>query len=240
MAGYLLAAIIYYEHRHQMGLRAVSFRVDFARIRRLVQLGLPAALQITLEVGVFAAATTLAGRLGAVPLAAHQVALHTASMTFMVPFGLSSAAAVRVGQAVGRGDADGVARAGWTAIAIGAAFMSLAALCFVIFPREIIRLYTPDESVIATGVLLLTIAAFFQLFDGMQGVATGALRGVADTRTPMLAHLVADWGIGLPLSYYLCFALDWGAAGLWVGLSAAMTLVGITLLFVWKRRARQF
>jgi MATE family multidrug resistance protein len=239
-AVFLLIAIFHYEHKHRMGLRAVAFKPDLARIARLVRLGFPAAMHITLEVGVFAAATALAGRLGAVPLAAHQVALQTASLTFMVPLGMSSAAAVRVGQAIGRRDAQGASRAGWTAIALGASFMSLCALCFVLFPRGIIRLYTPAEEIVATGVLLLTIAAFFQIFDGIQGVSIGALRGAGDTRTAMFAHLVADWGIGLPLGYYLCFVRDWGAAGLWVGLSTAMILAGIVLLTAWKLHARRF
>jgi MATE family multidrug resistance protein len=239
MAACLVVMIVYYEHAHKIGLRAVSFRPDFGQLRRLVALGLPASLQLTLEVGVFASATTLAGRLGVVALAAHQAALHTASLAFMVPLGLSSAAAVRVGNAIGRGDARGASRAGWTAIALGGAFMTFSALCFLLFPRAIVGLFSQDAEVLATGVLLLTLAAFFQLFDGVQGVATGALRGAGDTLSPMATHLVTDWLIGLPLGAWLCFGRGWGAAGLWVGLSAAMILAGIVLLAAWKRRVAQ-
>jgi MATE family multidrug resistance protein len=238
MAGVLLLAIVHYEHKHKMGLHAVSFRPDFARIRRLVTLGLPAALQLTFEIGVFATCTALIGRLGAVALASHQIALHMASLAFMVPLGISAAAAVRVGQALGRRDAHGASRAGWTAIALGAAFMTCSGLAFVTVPAQIVRIYTPDPEVVATGVLLLSMAAIFQIFDGIQGVAVGALRGAGDTRTPMLAHLFVDWGIGLPLGYWLCFSVGWGAAGLWVGLSLAMILVGIVLLVVWRRTVR--
>jgi len=240
MAGVLLLAIVHYERTHKMGLRAVSFRPDVARMKRLLALGIPASLQITFEIGAFATCTALAGQLGAVALASHQIALHMASLAFMIPLGMSAAAAVRVGQGLGRRDPNGASRSGWTAIALGGAFMCCTAVLFLSVPRQIIRLYTPDPEVIATGILLLTMAALFQIFDGIQGVAVGALRGAGDTRTPMLAHLLVDWGIGVPLGYWLCFKMGWGAAGLWVGLSVAMILVGIVLLAVWRRRVQAF
>jgi multidrug resistance protein, MATE family len=240
MAAYLLAAIIRHERRNRPGFFAGAIRPDLGRLRKLVGLGLPASLHITLEVGVFAAATTLAGRLGPAVLAAHQITLHTASLTFMVPLGISSAAAVRVGHALGRREPVAASRAGWTAICIGAAFMSCAALAFLTVPRAILRMYTPDPSILDTGVFLLWIAAFFQIFDGVQGVSIGALRGTGDTRTAMWSHLFVDWFIGLPLGYYLCFGRHWGPSGLWVGLSLAMVLVGIVLLAVWRRRAAEF
>jgi MATE family multidrug resistance protein len=240
MAGTLLCAIVYYDRRHRMGLRAARRFPDPARLRRLLALGLPASMHMTLEVGVFAAATTLAAKLGAVVLAAHQVALHTATVTFMVPLGISAAAAVRVGHALGRKDSKAATGAGWTAIALGAGFMSLSAIGFLLAPRAILSLYTPDAAVLEAGVPLLVIAAFFQIFDGIQGVTIGALRGTGDTRTPMWSHLVADWFIGLPVGYYLCFHAGSGAAGLWIGLSLAMILAGIALLIAWRRRAREF
>jgi multidrug resistance protein, MATE family len=209
--------------------------VDFRRIRRLVILGLPAATQITLEISVFALTAALIGRLGAVPLAAHQIALNTVAFTYMVPLGISSAAAVRVGQAIGRKDPAGAADAGGTAIFVGAAFMLAASVLLVVFPRAIARMYTPDETVIRTTVFLLAAGAAFQLFDGLQTVATGALRGAGDTRTPMLCHFTAYWIIGLPLGAWLCFQRHWGAFGLWAGLSLALILIGIVLLFAWRR-----
>ncbi len=203
--------------------------------QRLLALGLPAALQITLETGVFATVTTLIAKLGAVPLASHQIALNTVSLTFMVPLGISSAAAVRVGQALGRKDPIGARDSGSTAIALGAIFMACCGVALIMFPRWIARMYTPDENVIAATVGLLAAGAAFQLFDGIQTVATGALRGAGDTRTPMLCHFLAYWVIGLPLGAWLCFRRGLGAIGLWIGLSLALILIGIVLLLVWRR-----
>lgn len=236
MAGVLLIAIVRHDRRYGTGLWAVASRPDPVRIRRLVALGLPASAQLLLEISAFSAASGLAGKLGALPLASHQIALNTASFMFMVPLGISSAAAVRVGQAVGRRDAPGASRAGWTALALGAAFMAGSATLMLTVPHWIARIYTPDATVVAASAALLMVAAFFQLFDGIQVVSVGALRGTGDTRTPMLGHLVADWFIGLPFGYYLAFHAGFGVAGLWAGLSVAMILVGSVLLLVWNRR----
>jgi MATE family multidrug resistance protein len=186
---------------------------------------------------VFAAATALAGRLSPVILAGHQIVLNCASVTYMVPLGIGSAAAVRVGHAIGRNDPAGARRAGWTAILLGAGFMALAGIVFVVAPRAILRIYTTNELVIAAGVPLFAIAAAFQLFDGIQTVSTGALRGAGNTHAPMLANFVGYWVIGLPLGYWLCFSLGWGAVGLWVGLCCALILIGVALLLVWARTA---
>ena len=236
MAAVLLIAIVRHDRRYGTGLWAVASRPDPVRIRRLVALGFPAAIQLLLEISAFSAASALAGKLGALPLAAHQIALNTASFTFMVPLGISSAAAVRVGQALGRRDAAGAAHAGWTALALGVSFMACAATLMLTVPHWIARIYTPDATVVAASAALLMVAAFFQLFDGMQVVSIGALRGAGDTRTAMLGHLVADWFIGLPLGYYLAFHAGFGVAGLWAGLSVAMILVGSVLLLVWNRQ----
>jgi MATE family multidrug resistance protein len=210
------------------------------RVRRLLQLGFPAAMQLGLEVGVFAVATTLIARLGDIPLASHQVALNTVSFTYMVPLGISSAAAVRVGQALGRHDPHAASRAGWTALALGATFMTCMAILLWTVPHYIVRIYTPDPVVIRAAGSLLFVAAFFQLFDGLQAVATGALRGVGDTRTPMIWSSVLYWFLGLPLGAYLCFRVGWGAVGLWTGLCIALVLIGSGLLYVWRRRERTF
>jgi MATE family multidrug resistance protein len=236
MAAVLLVYIVRHDRRYGTGLWSVAWRPDAERIRRLVALGLPAATQWLLEVSVFSAATGLVGRLGALPLAAHHIALNTASFMFMVPLGISSAAAVRVGQALGRRDPHGASQAGWTALALGGGFMGCSALAMLTIPQWIARIYTPDATVITAAAGLLLVAAFFQLFDGLQVVSIGALRGVGDTRTPMLTHLVVDWFIGLPVGYYLAFHAGFGAAGLWAGLSVAMILAGSILLLVWNRR----
>ena len=199
-------------------------------------LGFPAAMQMTLEVGVFAAASALAGRMLPVSLAAHQIALNLAGFTFMVPLGIASAGAVRVGHAVGRGDHAGAARAGWTALALGALFMSVAALVFTLIPRQLISAFTSDTGVLDIGVRLLAVAAVFQLFDGLQGVGTGVLRGLGDTRTPMMWNLGGHWFVGLPLAYVLAFPLGLGVIGLWWGLSAGLIICGVALLIVWRKR----
>jgi MATE family multidrug resistance protein len=239
MALVLVGYLLWYDRRHRTELLKTPVHVDFLRIRRLIALGLPTALQITLEVGVFAFVTALIGRLGAVALASHQIALNTVAFTYMVPLGISSAAAVRVGQAIGRKDPRGAGDAGDTAIFLGAAFMGGASIALLVFPRWIALMYTPDETVIKRTALLLAAGAAFQLFDGVQTVATGALRGTGDTRTPMLCHFTAYWVIGLPLGYWLGFSRGWGAFGLWAGLSLALILIGIVLLIVWRKTVRQ-
>jgi MATE family multidrug resistance protein len=213
-----------------------AVRLDVRRMIALLKLGAPAATQILFEIGAFSAATALCAKLGPVPLAGHQIALNCAALTFMVPLGVSSAAAVRVGQQLGRLDPDGARRAGWSAIIIGVGFMACAGVVFVSIPRLIARLFTPDPAVIQVGAQLLLVAAAFQLFDGLQTVATGALRGAADTRTPMLANFVAYWLMGLPAGYVLCFRLGWGAVGIWIGLCGGLMIIGSALLVAWHKR----
>lgn len=270
MAVVLLAAVILYDNRKQrarvreaqarasldrlaarrevlaaspaehVGLWKTSWRIDPARLRTLVSLGLPAAITITLEVGMFAAATALAGTLNPVATAAHQIALNVASVSFMIPLGLASAGAVRVGQAVGAENAAGAAAAGWAAILLGVLFMSGAALLFIALPRGLIGLFTKDPAVMALGASLLVVASIFQLFDGVQGVATGVLRGLGDTRTAMVTNLGGYWLLGLPVGYALCFNRGYGAIGLWIGLSIGLTVVASVLLWVWWARIDQF
>jgi MATE family multidrug resistance protein len=243
MAGWLLLAIVRHEaHVTPPGLsgvegrlRGTPFAFDGRRVRQLFGLGIAAAGQTVLEVGVFTAATALAGRVSADALAAHQIALNLAALTFMVPLGIASAAAVRVGQAIGRHDARAAIAAGWTAIGLGVGFMAMAAATFLLIPRLLIRLFTPDPAVLEVGVSLLFVAAAFQLFDGLQGVTTGALRGLADTRTAMMWNLAGHWFVGLPLAYVLCFRFQLGVVGLWWGLSAGLIICGVALLVVWIR-----
>jgi MATE family multidrug resistance protein len=240
LAGTLVAVLLYYDRKRSLGVFRVEWRPDWPRLVRLVRLGFPAATHMILEIAVFAAATALISRLEPVSLAAHQIALLVASATFMVPLGISSAAAVRVGHAIGRGDAAGAAGAGWTAIGMGAAFMACAAIVFIVFPRQIAAVYTADRAVIESSVSMLLIAAVFQLFDGCQIVSSGALRGAGDTRTPMLCNLVFYWLVGLPAGYLLCFRAGWGAPGLWIGLCIGLVLIGTLLVYVWHTRAAEF
>lgn len=238
MALVMFATVFYVESRRGLSEWVGEMRVDLRRIWQLLALGAPAATQILLEVGAFSGATALCAKLGPVPLSGHEIALNCAAFTFMVPLGISSAAAVRVGQEIGRGDARKAHFAGWSAILLGAGFMSCMGLLFVGLSRPIARIFSPDPVVIRVGARLLLVAAAFQLFDGLQTVATGALRGSGDTRTPMLANLVAYWFIGLPAGALLCFHFGWGALGIWIGLCAGLILIGTALLWTWHTRLR--
>lgn len=239
MAAVLFAAIFWEERGTGNWLFHISWRPDYGRIRRLIQLGLPAAGQILFEGAVFAIVTTMAARLDEASLAAHGIAVNVISTTYMVPLGISSAAAVRVGQAYGRGDLRGAAVAGWTALLLSSLFMGAAGVVLAIAPGWIVRRYIEDAAVVACGAVLLRIAAVFELFDGFQVVVNGAMRGLGDTRTPMLVHLAGYWAVGLPVAYFLCFSLKWGAEGIWVGLSAALVLIGGALVFFWRRAIRK-
>ena len=235
----VLGVVVFTRVKCPQRLWADDSRIEWARMRRLLALGWPAAMQTTLEFGVFAAVTVLAGRLDPQTLAAHQIVANLAGLTFMVPLGISAAGAVRVGQAVGRRDAVGARRAGWLALGLGVTFMSVAAATFVTLPGPILRLFTADARVLETGVVLLLLAALFQLFDGVQVVATGVLRGLGDTRTAMLSNLAGHWVVGLPVGYALCFSWGMGVVGLWIGLSLGLILVGVVLIPVWHRRVRE-
>lgn len=230
-----LAAVMFIAVRHRDPAAFVHMRNLFQGIGKLLRLGFPAALTIAFEVGVFNTATALAGTLDPVSLAAHTIALNAASVTYMVPLGIASAAAVSVGRAVGAGDRAGAARAGWMALRISVVFELFSALGFLVFPRQIARAYTDDPRVIALAATLLFIAAVFQLFDGLQTVATGALRGLGNTRTPMVWNLLGYWVIGLPLGCWLCFVRGWGVIGIWDGLCLALILIGLGLTAIWQK-----
>lgn len=233
----LAVAVLWQERKSGNLLFRISWLPDVERIRRLFALGVPAAAQILFEGSVFGLVTVWAARLDEASLAAHSIAVQVIATTFMVPLGISSAAAVRVGQAIGRNDPRGARTAGWTAMLLSAIFMGSAALAMSIAPGFIVRLFIADPAVIATGATLLRLAALFELFDGFQVVATGALRGLGDTRQSMIAHLFGYWAVGVPIAYALCFPLHWGATGIWVGLTAALILIGTALTAVWWRRS---
>jgi len=236
MAFVMLGTVMYVESKRGLTAWIGEIRIDLARVWALLALGMPAATQILLEIGAFSAATALCAKLGPVPLSGHEIALNCAAFTFMVPLGISSAAAVRVGHQLGRGDPTKAHLAGWSAILLGAGFMACMGVVFVTLPKPIARMFSPDSTVIQVGARLLLVAAAFQLFDGLQTVATGALRGSGDTRTPMFANLIAYWFIGLPAGYLLCFRFGWGALGIWTGLCVGLVIIGSALLLTWHRR----
>ncbi len=208
-----------------------SSRSDIARVSvsRVLRLGTPIGFQLLAEIGVFSVVAVLAGRLGKVAISAHQIAIGLASFMFMGVLGISGATAVRVGHAVGEGHSP--RRAGLLGIAMGAAFMACSGGVFLIFPRPLMALFTDDPAITELGVRLLGIAAAFQLFDGIQGVAAGALRGAGDVRFALVSNVVAHWLIGFPLALFLGFTLQLGAFGLWWGLLAGLVIVSGLLLW---------
>jgi MATE family multidrug resistance protein len=219
-------------------LRAISFKFHGWHrqlFRDVFSLGLPAGLAMLVEVAIFSLATALIGRLGAETLAAHQLTLNLASMTFMVPMGISHAAATRVGQALGRGQPRVAAASGWAATVMGVAFMAVTGTSFALAPRLILGIFGADDLLIARATPLLYCGAAFQVFDGAQAVLTGALRGLGSTRRPLLINVLSHWLIGLPIGLTLGFGYGWGATGIWLGLVAGLAAVAILLWREWNR-----
>ena len=210
--------------------RVAPNMLDAAAFGRMLRIGLPIGAQFVLESGAFAVVALLMGWLGVTQVAAHQVVLNLASLTFMVPLGVASAASVIVGHAVGRGDAGGVRRSTVAALAVGAGFMALMAVLLIGAPELLSRAYTSDPGVLALAVMLMPIAGVFQVFDGLQVVAIGLLRGLADTRMPMIVNIVGFWCIGMPVSLTLGFVLGYGAVGLWWGLVVGLVMVATFLI----------
>lgn len=235
MACGLILYIIYVEQREHTGLFHTSFKIDFKRIREIISLGLPVALQLGFEVGAFTLATLLAGFLDASSLAAHHIVLKVASFTFMVPLGMANAGAVRIGQAIGRKDGPGAIRSGRTALIFSSVFMATAGLVFILLPYAIMRSFTIDNTVIGIGTSLLAVAAFFQLFDGIQVTGSGNLRGLGDTRKPMIFNFIGHWILGIPVGYILCFNYNGGIWGLWIGLCIGLVFVSVGMLHYWLR-----
>jgi multidrug resistance protein, MATE family len=207
-------------------------------LMRIVRIGLPIGLHHELEFGAFGVTALLMGTLGTIEMAAHQIALNIASLTFMVPLGVGAAAAVLVGQAVGRGDPGDARRAAAVSLGVGVAFMGTSAVVMLLFPRAIASLYTDLAPVLSLAATLIPIAGAFQVFDGTQVVSAGTLRGVGDTRVPMLIGLVGFWLIGLPVSIALAFHVGLGPLGLWWGLVAGLGAVAILLLLRVRARFR--
>lgn len=239
LALFLLVAIWRVERRHNYGLRSMLRHIETSRLRRLTILGAPAGAQIFVEISIFGLVTFLIGTMGPLPLAGHEIALNCASFTFMVPFAISAAAAVRVGQAIGRKAPAEAAAAGWAAILFGAACMATFSAILFTFPHAIARAFTVNHQVIAAAIPLLFVAALFQFFDGLQITATGALRGAGNTHAGLIVQIIGYWIIGLPIGYLLAFRLHRGAVGLWLGLCAGLIVAGITLTATWRHTTKK-
>jgi multidrug resistance protein, MATE family len=239
LAAFVGAAVYWVDRRHGYGLRRASRALEWSRLRRLVALGAPVGAQIFVEISIFAVVTALIGTMGPASLAGHEIALNCVALTFMVPFAISAAATVRVGQAVGRGSASEAAAAGWTAIGFGATFMLAMSLLLVSVPQRIAGGFTRDPAVIAATVPLLLVGAAFQFFDGLQITATGALRGAGNTHAGLYVQLVGYWVVGLPVGWWLGFREKTGAVGLWVGLCLGLMIAGVALISVWWSTVRR-
>ncbi len=240
MASALIAVVLTDRQFRRFHLFGRFWRPDWPRFRQLFRLGGPIGLTMGFEGAVFSAAAYLMGLFGAPSVAAHQIALQIAATTFMVPLALGQATTVRVGLAYGRGDRAAIGLAGWTAFGLSTVFMTLMATLMFIFPRELITLFLQDTpanaTVISLGVSFLRIAALFQIVDGWQVVGAGMLRGLHDTRVPMVFALVGYWAIGLGVGVALAFFVGWHGIGVWTGLAAGLGVVAILMLWRWSRR----
>jgi MATE family multidrug resistance protein len=194
---------------------------------KLLAIGVPIGVQIGLEMWVFMTAALLIGSMGALEMSAHQIAITLASLSFMVPLGIGSAASTRVGNAIGRGDRPGAKLAAEVALGVGASVMTVSAAAFALLPRELAHLYSPEPAVIAAAAQLLPIAALFQIFDGTQAVGCGILRGAADVRVAMVINALGYWVLGLPIGWLLAFRFGMGPRGLWWGLTLGLAVVAV-------------
>jgi len=209
-----------------------------AGLRVLLAIGLPIAVQMSLELWAFSLSNWIAGRLGSVPVAAHLLVMNLASITFMVPVGIAQGTAVRVGNLIGAGRIDDWQRAAWLGIAMGAGFMALAALAFLLGRGVLPRIYTPELTVVAMAATILPIAGAFQIFDGTQTVAAGVLRAMGRPGPAALVNLIGFWGLALPIGGWLALRGGGGLVGLWWGLCAGLVFVALALTgLIWLRGA---
>lgn len=224
-------------------LFARFWKPDWPRFMEMLRIGVPIGLMIMVEVGLFSAATMLMGWLGNDALAAHTVALQCAAFAFMVPLGLSQATTIRTGLAYGRQSREGVRIAGWVSIVMGTGFMAFSCSLFLTIPNSLIRLFldpanSQNAVPYALAVTYLAYAGLFQLVDGLQAMTAGALRGLGDTRNPMLIAILGYWICGLPTSYFFGFVLDWKGEGIWLGLATGLAVTGIALLIRFNDREK--
>lgn len=220
----------------------VSFHfknINFPVIKKILKLGLPSGFQYFFEVGAFSFAVVMVGWLGTKQLAAHQIAINLASISFMAVLGISAAGAIRVGNAVGKQNIKEIRRAGFTALVLGPSIMAFAGIIFVILRNYLPSLYVEDNDVISIASTLLVIAALFQLSDGTQAVGIGVLRGLTDVKGPTIITFIAYWIIGLPIGYYLGFNKFMGVEGIWIGLSIGLTASAIMLTLRFNAKSKQ-
>ena len=213
-------------------------KLNFHIIKKILGLGIPSAFQYIFEVGAFSSAVIIVGWLGTKQLAAHQIAINLASISFMMTLGISSAGAIRVANAVGKQDIKQVREAGYTAIVLGASLMAACGVIFIIFRNFLPSLYISDPKVISYASTLLIIAAIFQISDGTQAVGIGILRGLTDVKIPTLITFIAYWVIALPVGYLLAFTFHLNVVGVWIGLLLGLTASATMLTLRFNKRSR--
>jgi multidrug resistance protein, MATE family len=237
----LVAVVITSKHFRRYRLFGRWWRADWTRFAEIWKLGLPVAIMILLEIGVFNAAVLIMGVIDRTSLAAHAIAIQIAAFAFMVPMGVAQAATVRVGRGLGAGDTGLITRAGWLAFAMGVGFMCLTALSLLLFPRALVGIFLDlndpaNAAIAATAVSFLAVAALFQIVDGAQVVGAGVLRGLHDTRWPMIYAIIGYWVIGVGVGLTLAFPLGMRGVGIWLGLASGLAVVAVLVLWRWSRR----
>jgi len=239
----LLAYVLSHRRYRRYHILARFWKPDWPRFRQIFRIGLPMGLTVMAEIGMFTSASVLMGWLGSDELAAHAVALQCASLSFMVPLGLGQAATVRVGLAYGAGRQNGVSHAGWSAFVLTLCFMATTCALFLLLPRTIVGLFldaSAPQNQVALGfaATYLGVAGLFQLFDGTQAIAAAALRGLSDTRVPMLLAIAGYWLCGMPVAYLLAFPLGLRGTGVWLGLATGLAVVAVVLTTRFALRER--
>jgi MATE family multidrug resistance protein len=237
-----LAIMWYAKHSKEFTLFDLSLKVkkiSLNTIRKLLNIGVPTAIQYVFEVGSFSFAVIMIGWLGTKQLAAHQIAINLASITYMAALGISSAGAIRVGNAVGKQNVIEVRKAGFTAIVFGAAMMAFCGLIFITFRNYLPLLYISDKDVISIASVLLIIAALFQIFDGTQAVGIGVLRGLTDVKGPTIITFIAYWIIEIPVAYILGFIFHLGIVGIWFGFLTGLIFSALMLTLRFNKKSRQ-
>ena len=217
------------------------WRPEWDRLKELVRLGTPVMVIIIAEAGLFSGAAFLMGRIGASELAGHTVALQIAALAFQIPFGIGQAATIRVGYHYGAGDHEAIGRAGWVGIAMGGSFMCLTAMAMIFAPQLLLRIYVDptlaiNAAMVGFAIRYMLVAAAFQLFDGIQAVAAGALRGLQDTRVPMLIAIFSYWVPGYGVAIWLGFYTPLEGTGVWIGLAIGLVFSAVLLTWRWSRR----
>jgi MATE family multidrug resistance protein len=243
MLGVMLTYVLRHRRFRRFNILIRFWKPDWPRFREIFRIGTPIGLTVLAEVGLFAAAVILMGRLGTDELAAHAVALQCASLAFMVPLGLGIAATVRVGIAYGRQDPEGIRKAGWTSFMLGTGFMAVSALSFTLFGSAIVSVFLDpklpeNQNALVLAATYLAIAGLFQLVDGAQVVAAHALRGLSDTKIPMFMAIFGYWFVGLPIAWLFGFALNMRGVGIWLGLAAGLAFVAMLLVGRFALRER--